>query len=73
VEDRPDYVYFYGAGFEGDSGSPVTDEDGKAIGIITDLTTPFTGNLGVNRLDQHLADAQRALKIRLTLMTAPTL
>lgn len=70
---RPDYVYFYGAADNGDSGAPVTDEAGKAIGIITDLTTPFTGNLGVNRLDQHLIDAQKALKIRLTLMTAPTL
>jgi hypothetical protein len=68
---RPDYVYFYGAGSVGDSGAPVTDEDGNAIGVITDLTTPFTGNLGVNRLAQHLADAERALRIRLTLQTAP--
>jgi hypothetical protein len=70
---RADYVYFYGAASEGDSGSPVTDENGAAVGIITDLTTPFTGNVGVNRLADHLAAAQKALRIKLTLLTAPTL
>ena len=70
---RPDYVYFYGAASEGDSGSPVIDANGAAVGVITDLTTPFTGNVGVNRLADHIAAAQKALKIRLTLLTAPTL
>ena len=69
---REDYVYFYGAASAGDSGAPVVDEDGQAIGLITDLTTPFTGNVGVNRLAGHLAAAGKALKIRLTLLTAPT-
>ncbi|HEX8002322.1 MAG TPA: trypsin-like serine protease [Mycobacteriales bacterium] len=68
---RPDYVYFYGVASTGDSGGPVIAEDGSAIGVLTDLTTPFTGNVGVNRLAQHLADAQRALRVRLTLLTAP--
>jgi hypothetical protein len=68
---REDYVYFYGAASSGDSGGPVIAEDGSAIGVLTDLTTPFTGNVGVNRLAQNLADAQRALKVRLTLLTAP--
>ena len=68
---RPDYVYFYGAASAGDSGGPVIAEDGSAIGVLTDLTTPFTGNVGVNRLAQHLTDAQRALRIRLTLLTSP--
>jgi hypothetical protein len=67
---RPDYVYFYGVASTGDSGGPVIAEDGTAIGVLTDLTTPFTGNVGVNRLQQPLADAQKALKIRLTLLTA---
>jgi hypothetical protein len=67
---RPDYVYFYGAASEGDSGSPVTDPDGGAVGIVTDLTTPFTGDVGVNRLADHLAAAAKALRIRLTLMAA---
>jgi hypothetical protein len=70
---RPDYVYFYGAAVEGDSGSPVIDATGAAVGIITDRSTPFTGNVGVNRLADHLAAAQKALKIRLTLATAPLL
>jgi hypothetical protein len=70
---RPDYVYFYGAASEGDSGSPVVTADGEAVGTITDLTTPFTGNVGVNRLAGHIAAAQKALKIRLTLLTAPRL
>jgi hypothetical protein len=69
---RPDYVYFYGAASTGDSGGPVVAEDGSAIGVLTDLTTPFTGNVGVNRLSQNLQDAQKALRIRLTLLTAPT-
>jgi hypothetical protein len=70
---KPDYVYFYGAATEGDSGSPVVTADGEAVGVITDLTTPFTGNVGVNRLATHVAAAQKALKIRLTLLTAPRL
>jgi hypothetical protein len=68
---REDYVYFYGAATGGDSGSPVIAEDGAAVGLITDLTTPFTGNVGVNRLAAHVADAAKSLKIRLTLLTAP--
>ena len=70
---KPDYTYFYGAAMEGDSGSPVIDEDGGAVGLITDLTTPFTGNVGVNRLAPNLATAAKALKIKLTLLTAPRL
>lgn len=68
---RPDYVYFYGAASVGDSGGPVIAADGSAVGVLTDLTTPFTGNVGVNRLQQHVVDAQKALRIRLTLATAP--
>ena len=70
---KDDYVYFYGVASEGDSGSPVIDDSGAAVGLITDLTTPFTGNVGVNRLSGHIAAAAKALKIRLTLLTAPTL
>ena len=70
---RADYVYFYGVASTGDSGGPVIDDTGAAIGVLTDLTTPFTGNVGVNRLAGHLADASKALKTRLTLLTAPTL
>lgn len=69
---RPDYVYFYGVASTGDSGGPVIAADGSAIGVLTDLTTPFTGNVGVNRLAPNLAEAQKALRIRLTLLTAPT-
>ena len=68
---RADYVYFYGVSTTGDSGGPVITEDGAAVGLITDLATPLTGNVGVNRLAAHLADAQKALKTRLTLLTAP--
>lgn len=70
---KADYIYFYGVALEGDSGSPVIDETGAAVGLITDLTTPLTGNVGVNRLAGHLANASKALKIKLTLLTAPTL
>ena len=68
---RPDYVYFYGAATTGDSGGPVITEDGLAVGLVTDLATPLTGNVGVNRLADHVTAAQKALKIRLTLLTAP--
>jgi len=68
---RPDYVYFYGAVSEGDSGSPVIDASGEAVGIVTDRTTPFTGNAGVNRLADHIAAASKALKVKLTLLVAP--
>ena len=70
---RADYVYFYGVASTGDSGGPVIDDTGAAVGLVTDLTTPFTGNVGVNRLAGHLADAGKVLKIKLTLLTAPTL
>lgn len=70
---KPDYVYFYGVASEGDSGSPVVDDTGAAVGLITDLTTPFTGNVGVNRLAPNIANAAKALKIKLTLLTAPAL
>jgi hypothetical protein len=70
---RADYVYFYGAAAEGDSGSPVITDSGAAVGLITDLTTPFTGNVGVNRLADHLRASETALKIKLTLLTAPLL
>lgn len=70
---RADYIYFYGVASTGDSGSPVIDADGAAVGLITELTTPFTGNVGVNRLAGHLTAASKALKTRLTLLTAPTL
>jgi hypothetical protein len=70
---RPDYVYFYGAAIGGDSGGPVVDANGAAVGIITDLASGTTGNIGVNRLADHVAAAQKALRIKLTLLTAPTL
>ena len=68
---HPDYVAFYGLASTGDSGGPVTDDKGKAVGLVTDLTTPGTGNVGVNRLPANLAAAAKALRIRLTLLTAP--
>lgn len=71
---RPDYVYFYGASTGGDSGAPVVDDTGAAVGLVTELTTPFTGNVGVNRPAPHLAAAAKALRLKtLTLLTAPAL
>ncbi|MEA2447759.1 MAG: hypothetical protein QOK47_1396 [Actinomycetota bacterium] len=66
----------------GDSGSPVISEDGRAVGVqfavgvflgsqvgTTEGSSP--GNVGIYRLGPQLAAAERALGIRLKMMTAP--
>lgn len=68
---RPDYIYAYGAVSIGDSGAGITTQSGEAVGVITDLSTPFTGNFQINRYAPHLARVRSLLKLRLTLLTAP--
>lgn len=63
------YVRFAGVADNGDSGSPVLDAQGNAVGVLTSINPDADGLIGVNRLEPHLRDAERALRIRLTLMT----
>ena len=69
---RPDYVFFYGVASTGDSGGPVIDDTGGDRG-------PHRPDDTVHRQRRrqpavrHLAAASKALKIKLTLLTAPTL
>ncbi len=70
---RADYTYAWGAAYFGDSGSPVVDAAGQAVGVITQLKASGLGDIGINRLAPRLAVAQAKLRIRLTLLTAPPL
>lgn len=65
----------------GDSGAPVIDRRGRAVGVVitTGLHTRGTvrrpdahwGTVGITRLPAELADAARALRQHLRLVTAP--
>jgi hypothetical protein len=61
-----------GVGSNGDSGSGVMHE-GRAIGVLVALTAPAPGDLYIGRVVPQLEDAERALRIKLTLQTAPRL
>ena len=62
----------------GDSGSPVLDDAGRAVGVLvnigrtgTDTGPVAAGLLELGRLDFQLAAAERVLGITLSLVTAP--
>ncbi len=71
-------VLAMGAASVGDSGSPVLDDQGRAVGVLinvahtgTDTGPVFFGTMELGRLDHQLAIAERVLGTRLTLVTAP--
>ena len=71
-------VLAMGAASVGDSGSPVLDDAGRAVGVLinvartgTDTGPVAAGTLELGRLDFQLARAERVLGIRLSLVTAP--
>lgn len=77
-----DHVYGEGVVVPGDSGSGVTDEQGRAIGVV--VTTGVhsssigtsgidVGLVGITRLAPQLARASDVLNVSLSLVTAPTL
>jgi hypothetical protein len=70
---RPDYVYAHALSVDGDSGGPVLDSSGKAIGLITQLTAGPNGSIGINRIGPHLDRAAKLMKTKLKLETASTL
>lgn len=79
---RTDHVYAHGALAPGDSGAPVLDEDGKAVGTVlgaggmpirAGVGVPSVGHDGaanrIGRLKPVLAHASSALRVRLALAT----
>jgi len=70
---RADYVYAHGAGYPGDSGGALIRDDGAAIGLVTQLTYGALGNVGINRIGPHVIRAGNAIRVNLTLLTAPLL
>jgi hypothetical protein len=79
----PRHVYAEGIALFGDSGGPVIDDSGKAIGLLTaigvmfDQTPPGTdgdvGHLEIVRLGPQVRAAEKALGIKLRLVTADPL
>lgn len=80
---RPGHVYAHGATLFGDSGAPVLDADGKAIGTVlgaggipygVGIGGPTLGHDGalnrIGRLKPVLAHASAALRLRFSLVTA---
>lgn len=63
------FVRMTGLADTGDSGAPVLDDEGRAVGVLTAITPDLDGLLGVNRLAPHVADAARSLGVRLTVVT----
>ena len=61
-------LYSAGAALFGDSGSAVTTEDGHAVGALVHLSA---FGVGISRLGPHLARAEKALGVKLTLRTGP--
>ena len=71
-------VLAMGAASVGDSGSPVLDDQGRAVGVLinvartgTDTGPVAAGTLELGRLDFQLLLAERVLGIELSLVTAP--
>jgi hypothetical protein len=73
---NPDYVYAQAPISLGDSGGPWILDDGRAVGYVTHIVAYGTnatdaGVALVRRLGPQVEEAERALKMHLTLMTAP--
>lgn len=78
---RPDHVYAHGALAPGDSGAPVLDDDGKAVGTVlgaggmpirAGIGAPSVGHDGaanrIGRLKPVVAHAATALRLRFALV-----
>ncbi len=78
---NPDTAYALGAASLGDSGSPVTASDGKAVGVLVAVGVAggtyqgslTTGNVIITRLAPQLARASQRLGVSFTLLTASQL
>ncbi len=70
---REDYVYAHGVAAPGDSGGALSRDDGAAVGLVTQLAYGPLGNIGINRIGPHVLRAGNAIRVNLTLLTAPLL
>lgn len=79
---HPDHVFAEGVVVPGDSGSGITDDDGRAVGVIVTVGIHSesigtdgvdAGTVGVTRLAPQVARAEQLLRTSLTLQTAPAL
>lgn len=68
---RPDWVTAFGAMSPGDSGGPVGTDTGLAVGVVDQIAVNGNGYLIVQRLGPGVDAAQKALRLKLTLRTAP--
>lgn len=78
---NPDHVFATGIATPGDSGGPVIDRGGRAVGVLvsggillggTSGGGSDNGTVGVTRIGPQLMRAQKKLGERVRLLTAPT-
>ena len=80
----PDVVAATGVALPGDSGGPILDEQGRAVGVLVNVGPQLSdgllslesldiGLIGITRLTPQLEQAERALGVDMTLQTAPQL
>lgn len=78
----PDHVFAQAAAVPGDSGSLVTSDDGRAVGVLVTVgvhsssigvPTVDAGVVGITRFAPQVARAGQVLGIELTMLTAPSL
>ncbi|MDP9006448.1 MAG: S1 family peptidase [Actinomycetota bacterium] len=78
LPDR-DLVRATGVSLQGDSGGPVLDEQGRAVGVLVGVGTPSALSLAstdlliITRLSPQVRQAERAMDVDLRLQRAPLL
>lgn len=74
-----DEVDAVGVVIPGDSGGPAISSDGRAVGVVVSIGASFSANplgggtVGITRLTPQLLRAEKVLKQRIRLVTAPLL
>jgi len=75
----PEHVYAVGLALPGDSGSAVISDDGRAVGVLVttgvhgvgfDQNGVDFGTMGIIRITPQINQAQKALGLKLTMVTA---